>query len=65
MSASHGSTPAAWAGTIVSMVGFSIGGVALLPEPVSTTWFWIGAGLAVAGLPVFLVLTRFGFGEQR
>jgi hypothetical protein len=64
MAAGHGSTPAAWAGTIVTMVGFAVGGLALLPEPVNMTWFWVGAVVAIAGLPVFRALSALGYGER-
>ena len=45
------------------MVGFVIGGVALLLSPVNMTLFWIGVVLAVAGLPVFLVMNKMGLGD--
>ncbi len=63
MSDSHGSTPAAWTAVTVAMVGFLVGGVALMLVPVNLTMFWVGVALAVAALPVFLVLSRMGYGE--
>lgn len=63
MSGEHGSNPAGWTATAVAMVGFVIGGVALLLSPVNMTLFWIGAVLAVAGLPVFLVMNKMGLGD--
>jgi hypothetical protein len=63
MSDSHGSTPAAWTAVSVAMVGFVIGGVALMLVPVNLTLFWVGVVLAVVALPIFMVLSRMGYGE--
>jgi hypothetical protein len=40
--------PISWVGTIVVIVGFIIGGAAMVPGP---HWlvFWIGAGVAIIG----------------
>ena len=52
----HGSThlehnpgrPVSWVGTSVVIVGFIVGGVAMVPSP---HWvvFWVGAGIAIIG----------------
>ncbi len=63
MSANHGNTPAAWTGTGVALLGFVLAGVALLLSPVSMVLFWVGAILAVAGLPIFLVMNKMGLGD--
>ncbi len=60
MTSHHGNTPAAWAGAAVSMVGFVVGGIALMMHPAPMAVFWVGVVLAVAGLPVFLVMSRMG-----
>ena len=39
MSAHHGNTPAAWTAVVVGLVGFTVGGVGLMFDPVSyTVW---------------------------
>jgi hypothetical protein len=44
----HHGRPASWVCTSVVIVGFIIGGVALVPHP--TWWlFWTGAGIVVIG----------------
>lgn len=60
MSDSHGNTPAAWTGVAVAMLGFVVGGVGLMLEPVSLTLFWVGCALGVAGLIVFAVMAKMG-----
>ncbi|WP_122817253.1 HGxxPAAW family protein [Nocardioides pantholopis] len=64
MSASHGNTPAAWTGVTVAMIGFLVGSVALLLEPVNMTLFWIGAAIAAGSLVVFVVMDRLGLHES-
>jgi hypothetical protein len=65
MSANHGNTPAAWTATAVAMVGFVIGGVALMLSPVNMVLFWVGAVLTLAGLPIFLVLNKTSMGDAQ
>ena len=48
--AHHGNTPAAWTAVTVAMVGFVVGGVALMLDPVSMPLFWVGCALGVASL---------------
>lgn len=45
---SHAGRPASWVAVVVIFAGFLIGGLAL---PMGPNWpiFWVGAGLAVAG----------------
>ncbi|MCB0907027.1 MAG: hypothetical protein KDB63_07925 [Nocardioidaceae bacterium] len=64
MTTSHGNTPAAWSGAAVSMVGFVVGGIALMLNPVSMVLFWVGAVLVVAGLPVFMVMAKMGLNSS-
>jgi hypothetical protein len=60
MSAQHGSTPAAWTGVTLAMVGFVVGGVGLMLSPVNMTLFWVGAVITVVALPVFAVMAKMG-----
>lgn len=61
---SHGSSPAAWTAVLVSLAGFLVGGIGLIPEP---NWivFTIGCVLAVGALPLGKVLSVAGFGSSR
>jgi high-affinity Fe2+/Pb2+ permease len=65
MSDSHGNTPAAWAAVAVAMLGFVVGGIGLMFDPVKLTIFWIGVALGVVALVVFLVMARLGFNGSR
>ncbi len=61
MSDNHGNTPAAWTAVAVAMLGFVVGGVALMLDPVSMTLFWVGVALGLASLVVFAVMAKMGF----
>ena len=44
----HHGRPASWVATIVVIVGFIVGGIAMVPHP--RWWlFWTGAGIVVIG----------------
>ena len=60
MASNHGNTPAAWTGVSVAMVGFVIGGVAMMLSPVNMTLLWVGIALGVIALPVFWIMARMG-----
>ena len=45
MSANHGNTPAAWTAVVVGLVGFVVGGVGLMLDPVNMTVFWVGVAI--------------------
>ena len=64
MSDSHGNTPAAWSAVTIAMLGFVVGAVGLLLDPVNMTIFWIGVALGVASLVVFAVMVKMGFHES-
>jgi cyanate permease len=64
MSDNHGNTPAAWTAVAVAMLGFVVGGVGLMFEPVSLPVFWVGVGLGVASLVVFAVMARMGLNDS-
>jgi hypothetical protein len=62
--AHHGNTPAAWAAVVVGLVGFTVGGVGLMFDPVKMPIFWVGVVIvAVAGV-VFVVMDRLGMGDH-
>jgi hypothetical protein len=58
--AHHGNTPAAWTAVAVAMVGFVVGSIALMRDPVNLTLFWIGIALGVIALPLFLLMGKLG-----
>jgi len=60
MADNHGNTPAAWTGVTVAMLGFLVGGVGLMLDPVSMTLFWVGCALGVGSLVVFAVMAKMG-----
>jgi len=64
MSDNHGNTPAAWTAVAVAMLGFVVGGVALMLEPVSMPLFWVGCAIGVASLVVFAVMSKMGLNES-
>jgi hypothetical protein len=64
MSDNHGNTPAAWAAVAVAMLGFVVGGIGLMFNPVSMPVFWVGVALGVVSLLVFVVMARMGLNDQ-
>jgi hypothetical protein len=53
----HGK-PMSWVAVVVIIVGFVIGGIAMVPHP--TWWaFWLGAGIAVIGCIMVLFAHTF------
>lgn len=60
MSDNHGNTPAAWAAVAVAMLGFVVGGVGLMFDPVNMAIFWVGVALGAVSLVVFVVMSRMG-----
>ena len=65
MSDNHGNTPAAWVAVAIAMLGFVVGGIGLMFDPVSLTVFWIGVALGVVALVVFVVMARMGLNGSR
>jgi hypothetical protein len=61
--AHHGNTPAAWTAVTVAMLGFVVGGIALMLDPISMVLFWVGIALGVASLVVFAVMAKMGMNE--
>lgn len=64
MSDNHGNTPAAWTAVSVAMLGFVVGAVGLVLDPISWPVFWVGIGLGVAALVIFAVMAKLGFHES-
>jgi hypothetical protein len=60
----HGSSPAAWTGVIMCLLGFLIGGIALVPDP---KWivFTVGVVIALAAGPAALIMSAMGYGADR
>lgn len=58
---SHGSSPAAWTAVLVCLVGITIAGLALIPDP-NWTWFWIGVAVTLLSGLVGRVLAAAGLG---
>lgn len=64
MSDNHGNTPAAWAAVTVAMVGFVVGAVGMMVDPINWTLFWVGVALAAVAFVVFGVMAKLGFHES-
>jgi hypothetical protein len=62
MTAHHGNTPAAWTTVFIILVGFMVGGIAL----VVGNWpmFWVGVALAPIGAIVGKVMQKMGLGAE-
>ncbi|MEV7428867.1 MULTISPECIES: HGxxPAAW family protein [unclassified Nocardioides] len=56
----HGNTPAAWTAVVVALLGFVVGGVGLMLDPISFVVFWVGVALAVGSLVLFIVMDKMG-----
>ena len=61
MSDSHGNTPAAWTAVVVALLGFVVGGVGLMLDPISMFIFWIGVAIGLGALVVYAVMSKLGF----
>lgn len=64
MSDNHGNTPAAWTAVVVALVGFVVGGVGLMLDPISFVVFWVGVAIVVASGLLFLVMAKMGLHES-
>lgn len=58
----HGQTPAAWAGSLIALVGFIVGAIGLVIG--NSVVFWVAVGLLVASLIVTLILRKTGLGAK-
>lgn len=61
-SSHHGSTPAAWTGMGIALLGFLVGGIGLLIE--SMPVFYVGLALGAIAALVGGVMSRMGMGAE-
>ncbi|GAA4758907.1 hypothetical protein GCM10023350_51050 [Nocardioides endophyticus] len=64
MSDNHGNTPAAWTAVTVAMLGFVVGAVGLMLDPISWVILWVGIALGVGAFVLFLVMAKLGYHES-
>ena len=64
MADNHGNTPAAWTAVAIALLGFVVGGVGLMLDPVSMTLFWVGVAMGVGSLVVFAVMAKLGLHDS-
>ncbi len=64
MSDNHGNTPAAWTAVGVALVGFIVGAVGLMLDPVSMTVFWIGVAIVLGSAVVFVAMDKAGLHQS-
>jgi membrane associated rhomboid family serine protease len=64
MSDNHGNTPAAWTAVVVALVGFVVGGIGLMLQPVSMPIFYVGVAIVVASGVLFAVMAKLGLHES-
>jgi fatty acid desaturase len=58
----HGRTLAAWTGSVIGLIAFVVGGIAVVIQ----NWplFWACVGLAAVALIVTVVMQRMGYGAH-
>ncbi len=61
--AHHGRTPAAWTSITIGTVGYLIGALGLMLDPINMTMFWIGLALALVMFPLWALLNRLGYNK--
>ncbi|MDQ4053718.1 MAG: hypothetical protein M3237_13585 [Actinomycetota bacterium] len=64
MSDNHGNTPAAWTAVVVALVGFVVGAIGLMLNPVSMTIFYVGVAIVVVSGVLFAVMAKLGFHQS-
>jgi hypothetical protein len=64
MSDNHGNTPAAWTAVVVALVGFVVGGIGLMLQPVSMPIFYVGVAIVVGSGVLFAVMAKMGLHES-
>ncbi len=62
MTANHGSTPAAWTGVALVLIGFLVGAAGLIVD--NWVLFWVGVGLVAAALLVAKLVQVAGLGGR-
>lgn len=60
---SHGHTPAAWTGVIISFIGFCVAGVFMVAA--NPPGFWAGIAVTLAGAVVGLAMKMAGLGTPK
>lgn len=63
MSSNHGNTPAAWTAVVVGLIGFVVGSVGLMFDPVSMPVFWVGVAIVLGAGVVFGIMAKMGLHE--
>lgn len=61
----HGNTPAAWSAVALGSAGSVVGAIGLMLEPINLPLFWIGLAMMIAGIPLYVVMTRMGLGQPQ
>jgi len=64
MSDNHGNTPAAWSAVVVGLLGFLIGSVGLMLDPISWIVFWVGVVVTETAGVVFVVMAKLGYNTE-
>ncbi|MGA8987691.1 HGxxPAAW family protein [Aeromicrobium sp.] len=59
----HGSSPAAWTAVLLCLLGITIAGVALIPNP-HWVWFTVGCVVTLASGVVGRVMSSAGLGAD-
>lgn len=59
----HGSSPAAWTSITLALIGFTVGGIGMIP---TMNWpvFWLGVALVAISGPLALIMAAAGFGAK-
>ncbi|WP_134738840.1 HGxxPAAW family protein [Nocardioides sp. 503] len=60
MSDNHGNTPAAWTAVVVGLVGFVVGAIGLMLDPISYAIFWVGVAITLGAGLLFAVMAKMG-----
>lgn len=64
MADNHGNTPAAWTAVAVALLGFVVGSVGMMLDPISYLIFWVGVVIVALGGVAFFVLSRMGYNTE-
>jgi len=54
----HHGRPISWVGVSIVIVGFVVGGIAMVPSP-KWVLFWVGGGIAIVGLLILAFARTF------
>lgn len=64
MADNHGNTPAAWTAVLLALVGFVVGSIGLMLDPLNFVIFWIGVAIVALSGVAFIVLARMGYNTE-